>query len=384
MCSVTRRCVFYRTLAIDPSSPRGSDLRPAKLLAAFRNAGYEVDVVDGPAAARRKAIGRVVTGLRSGVEYDFVYAEPPTTPVALNEPNHLPLHPLMDHRFLAFCRSHGVPVILFYCDVQWRLPQYSRQVGRLKYLAALPFFHFDLAMYRRSVDVLLLPDVAMLQVLPRWVAELPHSASIPGFDPEEKAPRREGSRAGLRLFYVGGVRPPVYDLMPLLRGSAQARQRGVMHTLTICARAPEWRDRPESYNAYLGPHVEIVHNRTRSELLELYAGHDIAVMPYGTANSDWAMPVKFPEAIGMGLPVLAGEGTAVGRMAAEQRIGWVVGPSDGDFERVLREIDSTELQRARLAVAAVQPQYTWARRAQEIAELAGSIRADRERVTKPA
>ncbi len=377
MCSVSeaRRIIVYRTLAIDPNSRLGSDLRPARLLDAFRQIGYEVDVVAGAAAERRRAVDLVRQQVGSGVTYEFLYAEPPTTPIPLNESHHLPLNPLMDYRFLAFCHARGIPVILFYSDVQWRLPDYPRRVGWAKYLAALPFFHLDLLVYRNVVDALLVPDLGMLSRVAAWASQKPHWASIPGFDPLESSTPREAQagEAPLRLFYVGGVLSPVYDLGPLLRGSAFAAARGLRHELTICCREPEWARHPASYDQYLGAHVNVVHNRTRQQLLELYARHDIAVMPYGTVNSDWSMPIKFPEAVGMGLPVLAGTGTAVARMVDEQGIGWSVGPSDEDLHAVLNKIDRIELERARTAVRQVQPKYTWAERAREINAIAEQI-----------
>ena len=375
MCSVaeSRRIVFYRTLAIEPDSRTGSGVRPAKLLEAFRQLGYEVDVVAGAAAERKRAANLVRQRVASGLGYDFLYAEPPTTPIPLNEMHHLPLHPLMDYAFLAFCHARGIPVILFYSDVQWRLPDYPRRVGWSRYLAALPFFHLDLLVYRRVVDVLLVPDEGMLSLVAGWATRMPHRTSIPGFDPLETPPQREEGAGALRLFYVGGVEPPVYDLAPLLHGSAHAAAQGVRHQLTICCREPEWARHPTAYDRYLGPHVSVVHNRTRQELLALYARHDVAVMPYGTVNSDWAMPIKFPEAIGMGLPVLAGAGTAVAGVVEKQGIGWSVGNSEEDLAGVLRGIDPSQLERARAAVKQVQPEYTWAERAREIKSIAREV-----------
>lgn len=371
MCSVaeTRRCVFYRTLAIDPGSRFGSALRPAKLLAAFRELGYEVDVVAGSAPERKAMIRQVEDRIRSGVRYEFLYAEPPTTPIPLNESHHLPTHPLLDYRFLAFAHRH-MPVYLFYSDVQWRLEGYRQQVGWPRYLAMLPFFHLDLFVFDRVADVVLVPDEGMLaRVGP--LARKPARVSIPGYDPAEAlAPRATGDSGGpLRLFYVGGVEPPVYDLTPVLRGSARAIELGLDHRLTICCRAREWQRRPSRYDPYLGPQVTVTHNRDRRELLDLYSRHDIAVMPYGTLNADWAMPIKFPEAIGMGLPVLAGRGTAVARMVDQQGIGWSVGDAGDSLHSLLARIDAAELQRARAAVTAVQPRYTWQERAREIAGL---------------
>jgi glycosyltransferase involved in cell wall biosynthesis len=372
-----RRCIFYRTRAMVDDAVSGSDLRPAKLLQAFRQLGYDVEVVAGPAAARKQAIGKVKREILAGARYDFLYAEPPTTPILLNEPHHFPTHPLLDYRFLAFCSSHTIPVVLFYCDVQWRLPDYPSRVGWPKYLVMLPFFHLDLLVYRRVVDAFLVPDRAMLAQIAGWVSKRPNWASMPGFDPAETPPQREPRAAAdpLRLFYVGGISPPVYDLTPLLRGLAYASSHGVSHELTICCRQAEWQHRPAVYDRYLGANVKVVHNRNRQELIDLYSRHDIAVMPYGTLNSDWAMPVKFSEAIGIGLPVLAGSGTAVARVVGEQGIGWSVGAAEEDLSVVLRKIDLAELERARAAVKRVQPEYSWVGRAREVVAIADEVRA---------
>ena len=368
-----RRCIFYRPYPLDESSRSGSGMRPAAMLRAFRQLGYEVDVVAGR-AAERKRLARDVRGrLASGVRYDFLYAEPPSTPTLLTEPHHLPTHPLTDYGLLLACRSHRVPVLLFYRDVHWRLPDYRRTVGWPKYLVLRPFLELDLVAYRRLTDALLVPDERMLPRIARWAAAKPHWTSPPGFDSAETLHARHDDGGPPRLFYVGGVEPPVYDLMPLLRGSAAAIAAGVKHTLTICARKPEWARGGHIYAAALGAHVKVVHNNSRDELLELYATHDISVMPFGTLNSDWAMPIKFPEAIGMGLALLAGTGTAVGEIVERERTGWLVDGSTASFVDVLRRIDAAELARARAAVAHVRQQYSWVERARRVAEIAQAV-----------
>jgi glycosyltransferase involved in cell wall biosynthesis len=218
----------------------------------------------------------------------------------------------------------------------------------------------------------------MLPQIAGWASKMPNWESIPGFDPLETPPPRPPVAAGppLRLFYVGGVTPPVYDLTPLLQGSAWAMSHGLKHELTICCHEPEWLRKRAAYQHYLGAHVNVVHNRNRQELLDLYSRHDIAVMPYGTLNSDWAMPIKFTEAIGMGLPVLAGAGTAVARMVDEQEIGWSVGISPEDFGGMLTKVDRGELERVRSTVERIRPAYTWVERAREVAVIADKVRAE--------
>src|ERR1700674_4484429 len=173
MCSVTeaRRIVFYRTLAIDPESRTGSGVPPAKLLEACRQLGYSVDVVAGPARERRRAAREVRQKVSTGTRYDFLYAEPPTTPIMLNEPHHLPTHPLLDYRLFGFCHSRGIPVVLFYCDVQWTVPDYRRRVGAPRVLGARPFFYLDLRAYSRLADILLVPEAGYLKRISRWISD---------------------------------------------------------------------------------------------------------------------------------------------------------------------------------------------------------------------
>jgi len=368
-----RRCIFYRPYLLDEDSRSGSGMRPAAMLQAFRQLGYRVDVVAGRAAERKRLAREVRSRLAAGVRYDFLYGEPPSTPTLLTEPHHVPTHPLVDYGLLYACRSRHVPVLLFYRDVHWRLPEYRRTVGWLKYLVLLPFFHLDLLAYRRLTDALLVPDVRMLPRIARWAQTKPHWTSVPGFDSTETMHPHDDAGSAPRLFYVGGVEPPVYDLNPLLRGSAAAIAAGIPHTLTICARKPEWDRGGSIYAKLMGPHVRVVHNSTRDELLILYATHDISVMPFGTLNSDWAMPIKFPEAIGMGLPVLAGARTAVGDIVERDRIGWLVDGSTANFVEVLRAIDRAELARARAAVAEIRPQYSWTERARQVGAIAEAV-----------
>ena len=240
----------------------------------------------------------------------------------------------------------------------------------------LPFFHLDLAVYRRYVDAWLVPELGMRRQIASWVEQKPSWASAPGFDPSEKPPPRQPRPpdAALRLFYVGGVEPPVYDLTPLLSGVARATSRGVRCELTICCREPEWARIAAAYRQFLGDHVHVVHNRGRGELLELYAKHDIAVMPYGTLNSDWAMPIKFAEAIGMETPVLAGEGTAVARVVGQLAIGWAVGSTPEDFVQTVAGIDAVAIERARAAIVRVRPDFSWTERAREVATIAERVR----------
>src|SRR5690606_25595664 len=76
----------------------------------------------------------------------------------------------------------------------------------------------------------------------------------------------------LRLLYVGGVKPPLYDLKPLFE--AVTRATGTI--LTVCCRQEGWAAVSGGYR--LPENLRVVH-RSGEELAEIYSETDaIAIM----------------------------------------------------------------------------------------------------------
>lgn len=114
------RLIFHIPLKIDRNDPSASQIRPQKLMTAFAELGWEMDVVEGSARDRKQQITKIKRKIRQGVHYDFVYSESSTMPTLLTEPHHLPTHPCLDFGFMAYCKRHGIPVGLFYRDIHWQ------------------------------------------------------------------------------------------------------------------------------------------------------------------------------------------------------------------------------------------------------------------------
>ncbi len=337
------------------------------MLAGFKEVGYQVDTVWGHAADRKRSIETVQRNVEAGVQYDFLYSESSTMPTILTESNHLPTHPLLDFGLFRFCKRTGVPIGLFYRDVHWQFEQYRQRVGWYKRILTFPLYYLDLWAYRQWVDVLFLVHMKMLKYVRLWphrkpVHELPPGGNIVELD-------RVQSRGQLRLFYVGGAIPPLYDVSNLLEGVHQAVQGGLDVHLTICCPADQWQARPKQYDMWTGDWLTVVHVSGES-LQALYQEHHIAMVylvppPY----FDFAMPVKVPEAIGFGRPLIAVEPTAAADFVRREKCGWTVSSDPKALSVLLRELqaDPAQVEEKTQIIEHVRHEHTWAKRAEQVA-----------------
>lgn len=114
-----KRMIFHIPMKIDRNRASASQIRPMKMIEAFKECGYEVVVVEGYGKERKRQIKEIKSNILKGVKYDFLYSESSTMPTLLTEKNHLPLYPFLDFSFFAFCKKHGIKIGLFYRDIYW-------------------------------------------------------------------------------------------------------------------------------------------------------------------------------------------------------------------------------------------------------------------------
>jgi glycosyltransferase involved in cell wall biosynthesis len=362
--------VFHHPGPVAPNGRAGSQVRPWQLLQAFREEGYDVVPVVGHGAERRQQIEAVYHALSSGRRISFVYSESRSIPTLLTEPYRIPRFPLMDFRFLRAMREAKVPVGLFYRDVFWRFDMYRTMLSWPGRAMTIPLYWYDWWWYQRAVDHLFLPSQGMAAHLPTpWPTER-LSALPPGIRSLNIAGSTESPRRAepLQFLYVGGVRPPTYDLTPLL-----ATVRGLPGVrLTLCCRPEEWEAVGPRYAAWINNPVNIVH-RTGEELRELYAEADLFALlrePHGYL--DFAVPVKLFESVGYGLPILTLAGTEAARMVDQYELGWVVGDT-ASIRPLVEKLrgNPSLLTEKRLAVSRVQDQHSWGARVREIVRTLG-------------
>ena len=69
-----KKCIFHIPNALDPMGTSGSQVRPRKMLQAFKNIGYDVDVIMGYGKSRLRSIREIKKKIIEGVKYDFLYS----------------------------------------------------------------------------------------------------------------------------------------------------------------------------------------------------------------------------------------------------------------------------------------------------------------------
>ena len=354
-----RNLIYHVPYELQYVNPGGGMVRPVKMLRAFENLG-KVWLVSGNAAARRRAMKNILAAIDQGVHFEMCYSESSTMPTTLTEPHHLPTHPLLDFRFFSRLRKHGIPVGLFYRDIEWRFPMYKQLVPWHKAYPALAMYRYDLFAYGRTLDHLFLPSDEMAE----WVKlpkHVPISALPPGHDVNElpSAPQPHP----LRLFYVGGFRNKyrLHEVLAAVHDLPKVE-------LTVCTRADEWEKARGEYQSWLGSNVRVIHESGEG-LVSYYRQSNLAIVA-AEPQEYWrfAAPLKLFEYIGNALPVLASKGTLAGRLVEQWRIGWTVAYQREAIRETLQELHHNPqlLTDKRNEAVRVRDEHTWLSRAAQV------------------
>lgn len=337
-------------------------MRPFKILNAFRALGINVETVIGSWSERKEAIRRVKRDIRSGKRFDFVYSENRTIPFAMTEEHRLPLHPCTDHLFLNFCNRNSIPVSLFYRDVFWRFDAYKTKLSLAGRLITIPLYWFDWHFHRHYVQTLYLPSMAMQSSIPPTIGISRVAALPPGSAAHDVVKIPRDNTDELKLLYVGGVRPPTYDIEPIL----DVVKRTPSCVLTLCCRKAEWDHFAPRYKKFMSDKVHVVH-ASGNELEPLYLSSDIMILlrkpnPY----LDFAVPVKLFESIGYELPIIASHDSEAGSIVDCEDLGWTTDLDSAPqlLEYLARNRD--ELNAKTLALKIKKFEHTWEARAEQV------------------
>lgn len=366
--------IFHHPYLINDEGNSGSQVRPYQMLKAFRRIGYDVDVISGYGRERKKEIRKIKIKVSKGKVFDFVYSESSTMPTLLTETHHYPIYPFLDFGFLGWAKKNLIPIGLFYRDMHWRFSHYKNSVSPLKRAASIPLYKYDWVKYQRLLDHLFLPTLELQDVLPGSWDINKMSALPPGCRINLVVDKRpETLNSGLRLFYVGGVTPPLYNLNPLFRTVNDAEGAH----LTLCCREKEWKSVQNLYKPFNKKKVDIIH-QSGSRLQKYYSNADIFALLWDTYEYlEYAMPVKVFESIGNGLPVMTLNGTAVARFVQQENIGWVVNSvEEAKCLMVHLSTNRGEVNSKTQEVLRVRNNHTWDNRAKTVARVLNSLRRE--------
>lgn len=356
--SKDRNIIFHIPLHLDASHASASQIRPTRLLQAFLDLGYNVDLVEGYGSQRAAQIAAIKAKIRQGARYDFLYSESSTMPTLLTEKHHLPTYPFLDFGFFAFCRRHDIPVGLFYRDIHWRFV--NRNKG-FKQFVAKYFYRYDLRQYTKLLDVLFLPSLEMLPhipfTFPRRVVPLPAGCETRGV-PQHTF---DGT---LRILYIGGIGGN-YDLRLFIQAVNDTPEA----ELTVCCRPDDWQAVAADYQPLLSDRIHIVH-LSGDDLTQLYADADLFSMFFTNDYIRFAVPYKLFDTMGYGVPVIAPSDTWTGQFISRHQAGIVCDFTSTAVSKVLRDLASNPagLTLFRRNMASLIPQNTWHARASQIAD----------------
>ena len=356
-----RRCIFHVPNSIDINRKSGSNIRPFKMIEAFKNIGYQVDIVMGYGKERKENI-------KNGIKYDFLYSESSTMPTLLTEKNHLPLYPFLDFGFFKFCKKHSIKIGLFYRDMHWKFDIYTKVLPWYKKIITIPMYKYDLIQYKKYVDIIYLASEKVKKYMPDFdnIEILP-----PGVEEDKEILKNKIkfyedniNNNSLNIFYVGGISKELYyfkELLEVVKNKENIK-------LTICCREKEWENNKEDYSEFLNENIFIVHEGGE-KLKEFYAKADIcSLFLRPTEYMSIAAPVKMFEYLGNITPMIAINNTVAGDFVNNNNCGWTIEYDKKELDNLLSDLLKNKEQILKKAknMEKVLSLNTWNERAKKV------------------
>ena len=347
-------------MKINSSHPSGSQIRPVKMLEAFKSLGCEVDVVMGTGKDRRQQIKQIKQKIKEGKRYDFVYSESSTYPTmfAYGVKDAF-MYPLLDFSFFSFCKKNSIPIGLFYRDIYWKFPKMINKPF-IKKLFLNIMHRFDLLVYQKYIDVLYLPSKKMGEYLNfnfEPIKLLPPGAVDDYFAEPMK------TNNNLNIFYVGGIGGH-YKMHKLLKVVGDFPNV----SLTICCREKDWQLNGDSYNQLLKSNLNVVHVNG-NDLIPFYEKADLVSLFWENSEyMDFAMPVKLFEYLAHKKPIIATAGTEAGNFVKDNGAGWVIPYDENALKELLNQIkENPEILIEKINnIYNILPMNTWKSRALQV------------------
>ncbi|EES90549.1 glycosyltransferase family 1 protein [Clostridium botulinum] len=359
-----KKCIFHIPYKVSPDIVSGSHIRPLKMLNAFKNIGYDVDVIMGYGQERQKAIENIKFNIKNGQKYDFLYTESSTMPTLLTEKNHIPQYPFLDFGFFKYCKKNNIKIGLFYRDIHWKFEQYKNNVGTAKRIISTIFYNYDLKKYRELVDVLYLPSKEMFKYLDinftGKVEKLP-----PGSEENYEVDLTKLKNDDyLNIFYVGGISTELYDIQELFKVANELP----WIKLTVCCRIGDWNAVKDVYSKYLNDRINIIH-KSGEELYPYVKQADILnlfIRP--THYWEFAVPVKLFTYISYKKPIISSKNTVTGNFVESNNIGWSIDYSKEELIDALTRIKNNreEILEKTKNMKKVLQHNTWNARAKKV------------------
>lgn len=360
-------CIFHIPYKLNQEAMSAPMLRPRKLIQAFQNIGYCVDVVEGTAKERAIKIKDIKNKMKEGRIYDFMYAESSTMPTILTEAHHLPTHPFLDFSFFKFIKKNNIKIGLFYRDIYWKFESYKKGLPAWKSSIAILCYKYDLMMYEKLLNKFYIASPKVLEYIDSETLKAISSALPPGSEnivvEDTNKMERNFYKEPLHIFYVGGL-GNYYQIVNLM----EAVNKNLKCELTICCREKEWETEKNNLEQYRASNIHIIH-KSNTELEPYYEKADICSLMFKPSiYINMAMPYKSFEYLAHLKPVLATRGTAIGDFVKTNDIGWSIDYTVKEIKKIITVIIAHPelLQNKIFNCKKVKQKNTWEERVKEI------------------
>jgi len=360
-----KNIIFHIPWKIKPERISASQIRPLNMLNAFKNSGYNVDVVMGTFEEKKSYILKIKENIKKGKKYIFCYSESSTAPTflangwreAIRKGNN-------DFMFFRYLSTKNIPIGLFYRDIYWKFDLFMKELPYIKKILFPFLYKFDLYMYGKYINTLFLPSVKMKNFIPEFngsTEALPPGCFISYYSRSDIK-----NISGINLVYVGGIIGH-YNLNELMN---YALVKSADINITICVRKEEWETLQKYQKLERDKKITIKHI-SGDKLDYIYRDADIGLL-FIEPILYWAfaMPFKLFEYIGHGIPVISTEDTAVAEFVTEHDIGWVIPNSAFEMSKLISMIhaDPSLLYLKKENVLRLRETQTWEARVKHVEE----------------
>ena len=313
-----KQTVLYISYVDENELSSGSGVRPAKMLKAFRDLGYDMIVLSGEQTSKQRVQRiREVLGKIRERKPDLCYIESPTYPIMRHE----------DRRLIRTIHKMGIPMGYFYRDFYRRFPEEfprrSTLSGRIKDFG-LDVLQDLTDRCLKNCDIVYVPSREAAGILPyKDVRPLPPAGEnhLPAMKPLNRT-----------AIYVGGL-AGAYNIQLILDAFALLDKQENRCELIVVCREKEWEQL--SHPCKDADWLKVYHVSGK-ELGALYERASVALSAKAcTPYNEFAVSVKTFEYLSYGLPQIVNRAKAITELIESEGIGLSVEPTPQAFAQAL-------------------------------------------------
>jgi glycosyltransferase involved in cell wall biosynthesis len=352
-----------------PSTESGSGVRPTKLVEAFQGFAKEKNleciVIMGTASERLVLLEKVYREVEPN-DILFCYMENQTIPIWLTDPNHMPMHPLMDVKFFRYLKRNEIPLGIFYRDVYWKFDHLYTVNNPILKKTLIQLFKLELKIFTKYSKKIFLPSIAMNKYV--GIADEKVISSPPGGIVRTSENHINKNNGSVTAVYVGGVAPR-YGVYEVLEALEKLNSDGIKIYLKLVCREKEFQLYNERFQPYLGKEWLKIFHASGEKLIPIYSHADFGIVTLkNDIYNDFAVPVKLFEYLSYGLPVLASRTTAIKEIVEVDKFGLTVNDTVEDIKEGLKAFLNQQVREEyqRNAILALKTKHLWIHRVEEI------------------